>query len=220
MPTASPAPTVSPQPTTSSLPSPLPTASPRPSASPTPVACFDLSLRDNFGDGWDGATFRISSVGPTGPNIVAAGPRVPNMEDIDDFEFFEETFNICLPANACYAMQTTTGSFDEENAWDLGNGALLGLTPTQNDALFFLALLDDDEKDPGSHSRSRVTPGCTTSSPTTSSAPTASPPSRLPRDRASTFASQASLTPTTFLARPTPFSRPTTDFQDRRRHGR
>jgi hypothetical protein len=69
-----------------------------------------LNMTDTWGDGWNGAEFRLQEAGGTiyGPYTLPSGSS--------------GTQNICLP-NGCYRVILTAGSWPGEIGWSITNGA-------------------------------------------------------------------------------------------------
>jgi len=104
-PTTTAVPTVSHYPT--AYPTAVPTALPTATLVPTSdTACFDLFLRDSFGDGWDGAVYTISN----STAVVATGTMLNGDTQTDE---------VCLRTASCYTIRITEGEFPAEIGWSL-----------------------------------------------------------------------------------------------------
>ena len=99
--------------------SPAPTASGAPSQQPTQTrACFDFVLQSTYeyGGGWDGATYSISTVDDE--VVVANGTLTTGMSQTD---------RVCVPETpGCYAIKVTAGNSPGFVIWSTGDGRLSG----------------------------------------------------------------------------------------------
>lgn len=136
-PPTSDSPTLSPSMTASPTISPAPTAAPTtafPSASPFAQMCFNLTMTDTCGDGWNGAYYYVESVVEgeelaygTMPDLRSStDPICPNSND--DILYYMET--ICIDQTSeCLLFRVTKGFFEEEIGWTLGDGDVSGGAP-------------------------------------------------------------------------------------------
>ena len=111
--------------------------------------CFNFTLEDSVGDGWDGATYTISNFF-TGA-VVKSGTLETG---------FNSTDEVCFDRGTCFTIEVTAGDYPNEISWNLG-GFLDGTAPGEVD---FYVSDDGNEIIPQD--------SCLTASPTVTPVPT------------------------------------------------
>lgn len=110
-------------------------------------------MQDSYGDGWDGARYRLRDSETT--NVVAVGTLDNGAEGTD---------RICLDSAVCYTLGVTSGTYPSEISWSFG-GNLTGGAPYGPIALWL-------ESSAISAGQACPTPAPTTETPVPTPAPT------------------------------------------------
>lgn len=78
------------------------------------LQCYDLKLKDSYGDGWNGATFRITnSAGSSTDGITYDGS---SHSSVTVSTGYSNAFTLCMNCG-CYDISAGGGSYDSEISW-------------------------------------------------------------------------------------------------------
>ena len=126
----------------------------------TDTTCFDFVMNDVWGDGWNGAEYKLRDTSTL--EFVASGTLTVGSQGTDE---------ICL-SRGCYMFRVTSGSYDSEISWtfgDIDGGAPFGP--------IYLSVAEEGELEEWGDVCPASAPTTATSLPTVTPAPTPAPTS-------------------------------------------
>jgi hypothetical protein len=118
--------------------------------------CFNVTMYDSFGDGWDGAEYSVMT--RSNGSLVVEGTLSDGSEGT-----YEGTDEVCVEADVCHLFEVSEGRYPDEISWNVGDGVLTGDGATVEALELFVT-----------PSGELLSHGCPTHAPTGSTAPTVS----------------------------------------------